>query len=135
MHVRTLVVGGGLSGLSIASELHARGHAVHLVEARARLGGRILSSAVEHASSLAHFDLGPAWFWVFVQDWAFEPQRSSSLDHAPLRHHPDYGLPPALRELCGGRLLLASTEAAPRFGGYLEGALEAAESVVKTLDG
>ncbi len=360
MAVTTLVIGGGLSGLFVAVQLHARGHAVRLIEARDRLGGRILSPVVEHASSRARFDLGPAWFWqgqpriarlisalklqvfeqyaqgalsyederrrvhrdvgfssmegslrivggmgalvrglaaqlpaehrstevlatgvelvqgglctrlvgpgdrresvvsdnvvlaipprvaaatfdfgghvsddalaamraiptwmgghakvvavyerpfwreaglsgdamsrvgplaeihdaspaaggpfalfgfvgtpverrrddadalrqasveqlgrifgppatqplrVLLQDWALDLRTASELDHSPLREHPDYGLPPVLQELCGGRLLLASTEAAPQFGGYLEGALEAAQRVLAILDG
>ncbi len=53
------VVGGGLSGLHTASELHARGLTVRVLEARERLGGRILSEVEQHAA----FDLGPAWFW------------------------------------------------------------------------
>ncbi|CAK9039470.1 Probable flavin-containing monoamine oxidase B [Durusdinium trenchii] len=60
-------------------------------------------------------------------DWAFDPETATPLDHAPPAHHPAYGLNPALQELWDGRLLLSATETAPQFGGYLEGALEAAE--------
>jgi len=38
---RVLVIGGGLAGLSAARDLIARGAAVHLLEARERLGGRV----------------------------------------------------------------------------------------------
>ena len=54
-----LVVGGGLSGLHTAATLHAMGRETTLLEARPRLGGRILSVAFGNA----YFDLGPAWFW------------------------------------------------------------------------
>jgi monoamine oxidase len=54
-----LIVGGGLSGLHTAATLHAVGRDVTLIEARSRLGGRILSLAFGNA----YFDLGPAWFW------------------------------------------------------------------------
>lgn len=54
------IVGGGLSGLALASRLHAEGLSVHLFEARARLGGRVLSVPSVHGGAL---DLGPAWVW------------------------------------------------------------------------
>lgn len=60
MHdVDTLIVGGGLSGLSLASLLQQQNVNYLLVEARDRPGGRILS----HAAGSSGFDLGPAWFW------------------------------------------------------------------------
>ncbi len=59
MHTPTLIIGGGLSGLSLAYALERAGHAYTLVEARGRLGGRIKSLDVEGA----HFDLGPSWVW------------------------------------------------------------------------
>lgn len=66
MRTETLIVGGGLCGLHTASELTKRGADFMLVEARDRLGGRILSRMFgvsgdeqEHSG----FDLGPAWFW------------------------------------------------------------------------
>ncbi len=66
MRTETLIVGGGLCGLHTASELTKRGADFMLVEARDRLGGRILSrtfggSGDEHEQP--GFDLGPAWFW------------------------------------------------------------------------
>ena len=55
----TLIVGAGLSGLHTAATLHAMGRTFMLIEARSRLGGRILS----HTIGNTNFDLGPAWFW------------------------------------------------------------------------
>ncbi len=59
-----LVVGGGLSGCVVARELSRRGTDFTLIDARARLGGRILTrtpgSKDNHA---ARIDLGPSWFW------------------------------------------------------------------------
>lgn len=40
---RVVVIGAGFAGLAAAHELHAAGHAVTVFEARARLGGRVLS--------------------------------------------------------------------------------------------
>ncbi|MFK7988227.1 MAG: flavin monoamine oxidase family protein [Sandaracinaceae bacterium] len=62
-----------------------------------------------------------------LADWAREGFTSSPADRAPLRAHPQYGLPPSLRDLWEGRLVLASSECSEAFGGYLEGALVAAE--------
>jgi monoamine oxidase len=67
---------------------------------------------------------------LILKDWARDEFTAAPRDQAPLSHHPEYGLPEALSCLCDGRLLLASTETASQFGGYLEGALEAAERCV-----
>lgn len=70
-----------------------------------------------------------------VQDWAFEPETATEDDLAPPAGHPAYGLPHAVRDLWDSRLLFGSTETAPQFGGYLEGALEAAELMVDQITG
>jgi monoamine oxidase len=54
-----LIIGGGLSGLSLAYRLQQAGHDYRLIEASDRLGGRIKSLTVEGAQ----FDLGPSWIW------------------------------------------------------------------------
>jgi monoamine oxidase len=56
-----VIVGGGLSGLYAARLLAAAGVSFLLLEARDRLGGRILSVTDDG------FDLGPAWFWPDMQ--------------------------------------------------------------------
>jgi monoamine oxidase len=68
-----------------------------------------------------------------LKDWAFEQETATEDDLAPLAGHPTYGLPHAARDLWDGRLLFGSTEMAPNFGGYLEGALEAAELTAERL--
>ncbi|MBP3952513.1 flavin monoamine oxidase family protein [Bacillus suaedae] len=56
-----IVVGAGLSGLRTASILISQGIECKIVEARGRIGGRVLSeAAVKNGSK---FDLGPTWFW------------------------------------------------------------------------
>ncbi len=70
---------------------------------------------------------------LFVKDWAFDPHTSTQADLAPLYAHPTYGLPRILTNLWDNRLHFGGTEVAPAFGGYLEGALEAAENVLQTL--
>ena len=66
---------------------------------------------------------------VFYTDWAEESLTAVAADRAPLTHHPAYGRPSALVPTQGSRLFFASSELAPEVGGYLEGALAAAEEV------
>jgi monoamine oxidase len=44
-HASVIVVGGGVAGLAAAQYLTARGHAVTVLEARPRLGGRVFTNA------------------------------------------------------------------------------------------
>ncbi len=71
---------------------------------------------------------------LYVKDWALDPYTSTEADKAPLYAHPTYGLPFPLSDLWNNRLHFSGTEVAPAFGGYIEGALEAAENVLKTLE-
>lgn len=59
MKTTVAIIGGGLAGLYAARLLHAAGIDCRLLEARDRLGGRILSSD--------GFDLGPSWYWPAMQ--------------------------------------------------------------------
>lgn len=70
---------------------------------------------------------------LYIKDWAVDPFTATQADQAPLYAHPTYGLPDAMAGLWGDSLHFAGTEVAPQFGGYLEGALEAAESVLENL--
>lgn len=70
---------------------------------------------------------------LYVKDWAFDPHTATPADIAPLYAHPTYGLPRALKGLWDNHLHFGGTEVASQFGGYLEGALEAAENVLSVL--
>lgn len=70
---------------------------------------------------------------LFVKDWALDTFTATPADHAPLYAHPTYALPDAMTDLWDGTLHFAGTEVAPQFGGYLEGALEAAENVLSRI--
>jgi len=71
---------------------------------------------------------------LFLKDWAVDPFTATDLDHRPVHAHPDYGLPQFLSRLWDNALILAGTEVAPKFGGFLEGALEAAERAYFALN-
>lgn len=71
---------------------------------------------------------------IVLQDWAFEPETATSLDLAAMTGHPRYGRPALLKDVWDGYLQFASAEMGVNFGGYLEGALEAAEYVAGTID-
>jgi len=58
-----IVIGAGLSGLALAREATERGAEVVVLEARARIGGRVLS----HRTASGAYDLGPAWVWPSIQ--------------------------------------------------------------------
>ncbi|MGR9171949.1 flavin monoamine oxidase family protein [Rhizobium sp. KDH_Rht_773_N] len=62
-----VVVGAGLAGLYAARGLHAAGIDVLVIEARERIGGRILTADGSGLPSEDGFDLGPSWYWPQVQ--------------------------------------------------------------------
>lgn len=70
---------------------------------------------------------------LFLKDWAFDPLTATAADAAPQYAHPAYGLPVALENLWDGKIILSGTEVAKGYGGYIEGALEAAETALKRL--
>lgn len=67
MNQQVIIVGGGLAGLTVAYRLHQSGIRFLLLEARDRLGGRILSADASGQPSDDGFDLGPSWFWPGMQ--------------------------------------------------------------------
>jgi monoamine oxidase len=101
-------------------------------ELRASRSDGIKSAAIEQLGRL----FGPAALEpraVFLEDWALAAGTSMALDRESPPTHPVYGLPAALNGLWEGRLLFASTETAPVNGGFLEGALEAADLAYASL--
>ncbi|ASK64008.1 amine oxidase [Virgibacillus phasianinus] len=63
MNNPVIIVGAGLSGLRAASLLTEQGIECRVLEARDRIGGRVLSKSVPNRPDLGNFDLGPTWFW------------------------------------------------------------------------
>lgn len=62
-----VIVGGGVAGLTAALRVHRAGLAFRMLEARPRLGGRVLSMDETGHDSRDGFDLGPSWFWPDMQ--------------------------------------------------------------------
>ena len=67
---------------------------------------------------------------VFVKDWSQDPATATAADLAPPTAHPVYQ-----PQLVTKRLLFAGSENARLNGGFLEGALEAAEAAYQQLIG
>lgn len=70
---------------------------------------------------------------VKLLDWSQEPLTATEADHQAPSSHPQYGLPRAAKALDKFHWYFAGTEAAKENGGYLEGALEAADIVLASL--
>lgn len=94
-----VIVGGGLSGLYAARLLAAARADFVLLEARERLGGRILSVTDDG------FDLGPAWFWPDMQ-----PMMAGLVEELGLSSFPQYA--------DGDVLIERPQQAVQRFAGF-----------------
>jgi len=79
--VDTIIVGGGLSGIYAAFLLAAKKKSFVLLEARSRVGGRILSP--EHQGSFA--DLGPSWYWPMIN-----PKVNALIQTLGLKGYPQF---------------------------------------------
>ena len=84
-----LIVGAGLSGLYIAHQLEKMGKSFRIIEARDRIGGRILSHPIiDPAADLSSFDsvdMGPSWFWPQMH-----PRITQLIDNLMLPIFPQY---------------------------------------------
>ena len=77
----TIIIGGGLSGIYAAFLLAEKKKSFVLLEARSRVGGRILSP--EHQGFFA--DLGPSWYWPMVN-----PKVSALIQTLGLKGYPQF---------------------------------------------
>ena len=57
VRVDVVVIGAGIAGLAAARDLSAKGSSIAVLEARDRIGGRLLSDPIYN------LDLGATWFW------------------------------------------------------------------------
>lgn len=114
-----IIVGAGLGGLRCASLLASHGIASTVLEARDRIGGRVLSVTVPNRPELGRFDLGPTWFWpefqpnitalvkrlglaTFEQHNAGAVLLDRSPGHPPQRYMMPPGASPRSMRLAGG---------------------------------
>jgi monoamine oxidase len=79
------------------------------------------------------FDLPAEHGEQHMQDWATEPFTCSTLDLTPPGAHPEYGNPILRHRLWNKKLHLGGSETAGYGGGYMEGALEAAARIHRSL--
>ncbi|WP_226647047.1 flavin monoamine oxidase family protein [Mesobacillus subterraneus] len=94
-----VIVGAGLSGLRAAALLVSKGISCRVLEARSRIGGRVLSLASKDRSELGRYDLGPTWFWP---------------DHEPIitKLVKDLGLP-TIEQHTAGAMLFEQSQSGP----------------------
>lgn len=97
MQTKTLIVGGGLSGLALADRLHRESSDFLLVEAADRFGGRIKSAKIGGSA----FDVGPAWFWPG------QPRIQALVDRFSLEVFDQYSQGDSMVETADGRVLRA----------------------------
>lgn len=76
------IIGGGLSGLSLARQLHVAQHEFTLFEARSDFGGRIRSHRSNHGFA---YDLGPSWVWP-----AYQTHIAALINRLGLSAHPQW---------------------------------------------
>ena len=82
-----VIVGGGISGLAAAWQLQTAGLKVVLLEARQRVGGRVLT--LDHQQTTdgglgAQCDMGPSWFWQA------QPLIAKLLEKFGIGHHEQF---------------------------------------------
>lgn len=83
MHAPVIILGAGLAGLYAAHLLTRDGVDVRVVEARERIGGRILCAAAEDGTH--RYDLGPGWVWP-----AMNPRAAALVEALGLRLYPQH---------------------------------------------
>ena len=126
------IVGAGLAGLHAARLLHAAQVDFVLIEARDRLGGRILTVDEDGQPAEDGFDLGPSWYWPRMQPAiadlieelglpAFAQQSDGDVifermsREGPQRYHGDAEEPRSFRLAAGtGSLIRALARELPR---------------------
>jgi len=71
---------------------------------------------------------------ILLQDWYCEPYTANLDDETPLIDHPRYGHPWLQLDHWNDKLYFGASETAAEYGGYLEGALAAAQRIGDALE-
>ncbi|WP_185959489.1 flavin monoamine oxidase family protein [Planococcus salinarum] len=127
-----VIIGAGLSGLHTASLLTEQGIACRVLEARDRIGGRVLSIDDPDRAESKQFDLGPTWFWP-----QYEKIIGGLVDRLNLETFDQYtdGAMVSERSLNGPlqRLVLpeGSMERSRRFTGGVQSLIDAVEKTLQ----
>ncbi len=130
MKTKHLIVGAGLSGLYTAYRLEQMGEDYLLLDARERIGGRIISLSINNLESptspLNTVDMGPSWFWPqmhpritqLIDDLMLPifPQYSKGAyllenqpNSAPIRYESGFEQSPTSMRIAGGMQCLVVT--------------------------
>lgn len=97
MSLPIVIIGAGLSGLYTSWLLNRSGLRTTLVEARPRIGGRILTHA---AGDRGHgLDMGPAWYWPEMN-----PRMQALTEQLGLKHYPQHADGALMIEAPDGRV-------------------------------
>ena len=94
-----LIIGAGLSGLMAASRLALNGVFAPVLEARGRIGGRVLSHEVGGQA----FELGPSWVWPG------QPFLASALAHFKIKTFPQHADGRLVYQMADGTLTYYDT--------------------------
>jgi len=92
-----------------------------------------LSKAIVDQLALLFGPAAAAPLKLFYQDWARDPYTATEYDQPPMVTHPVYQPPAGQSAIWDGAIHFAGTETADQHGGYLEGAIGAAERAVYHL--
>ena len=98
-------------------------------QARMSAGDQLQDAAIAQLVRMFGSDAGQP-VACLIKDWAADPLGATADDMQPLYAHPQYGRHASPPDEWAGPLILGGTESAPTYGGYMEGALEAAEMAV-----
>ena len=100
------------------------------IPAAQRQNQTLITEAILSQLSLIYGKTAAQPTTIFYKDWAREQFTSTQLDQPPMYEHPLYHPPANQTSFWNNIIHFAGTETASQHGGYLEGALSAAERAV-----
>ncbi|WP_421780620.1 flavin monoamine oxidase family protein [Kiloniella litopenaei] len=100
---------------------------------RKELGKTQLKRLIEEQIQRLFGNAAPQPLEIIIKDWSQDPFTATVKDMEPLKAHPHYRKPENLKDLWNGQINFIGSELAPSEGGYLEGALIAAEEFLKEM--